>query len=239
MAALASSSYSSVGWASSSLAGAGVEKEKSTRVQLQKRGQGGGVRAAAEEKEENFLQSLGTQFFKAGGTKKETAKPDEPSGTQFFGIGTRKKKAVEEEEEPKKGTQLFNFGTQKKSGTQAGTTNGSALAVRKGTTALTESLPFGRGRRVDPKTVFVAGATGQIGARISQQLLRAGFNVRGGVPDLYVAQQLAEFSTQYGVRETQCLESHLSNTTCNPYAILLGTSWFFFLNFKVLTNSFL
>jgi nucleoside-diphosphate-sugar epimerase len=47
--------------------------------------------------------------------------------------------------------------------------------------------------------VFVAGATGQIGARITQQLLRSGFNVRGGVRDLYFAQQLAEFSTQYGV----------------------------------------
>ncbi|EFJ25201.1 hypothetical protein SELMODRAFT_57383, partial [Selaginella moellendorffii] len=54
-------------------------------------------------------------------------------------------------------------------------------------------------RAPDAKTVFVAGATGQIGARVSQQLLRSGFTVRGGVRDLYFAQQLAEFATQYGV----------------------------------------
>ncbi|CAM6123065.1 unnamed protein product [Calypogeia fissa] len=209
MAALASSSYSLVGWSSSSLAGTGAGLDKSTpsRVQLQRRGRGG-VRAAAaddEEEEPNFLQNLGTQFFKVGGTKVESAAKGasdvKSRGTQFFGLGgTRKKKAAEEEEAPKKsGTQLFGFGTQKKkAGTANGSTNGSALALRKGTTAL-EALPFGRGRRVDPKTVFVAGATGQVGARISQQLLRAGFSVRGGVPDLYVAQQLAEFATQYGV----------------------------------------
>jgi hypothetical protein len=55
-------------------------------------------------------------------------------------------------------------------------------------------------RRQDPRTVFVAGANGQIGARSAQKLLRQGLVVRGGVRDLFAAQQLAEFATQYGVR---------------------------------------
>jgi hypothetical protein len=125
-------------------------------------------------------------------------------GTQIFGIGGRKKKKQREEEESASdepslfGTQLFsNFGL-KRGESQNGTARGGALVPRKETTAL-DVLSFGRGRRQDPRTVFVAGATGQTGARISQQLLHAGFNVRGGVGDLFFAQQLAEFATQYGV----------------------------------------
>eukprot|EP00850_Spirogloea_muscicola_P006695 SM000032S12079 [mRNA] locus=s32:391211:394011:+ [translate_table: standard] len=57
----------------------------------------------------------------------------------------------------------------------------------------------GRGRPGDPKTVFVAGATGQTGTVITAELLHAGFKVRAGVPDLGRAQQLAEFATEYGV----------------------------------------
>ncbi|KAG0604947.1 hypothetical protein M758_9G021200 [Ceratodon purpureus] len=156
----------------------------------------------------------GTQFFKLGGRKEEPEEEEEEeersSGTRFFsGLGGWGRKAVKEEgegegEEEEKpaffGTQRIRFGTKRggvESGNGAATAKGGAL-VRKESTAL-DALPFGRGRRNDPRTVFVAGATGQIGARISQQLLHAGFNIRGGVRDIYFAQQLAEFATQYGV----------------------------------------
>lgn len=54
----------------------------------------------------------------------------------------------------------------------------------------------GRGRK-DPQTVFVAGATGQAGVRIAQTLLRQGFAVRAGVPDLASAQELARLAAAY------------------------------------------
>lgn len=52
-------------------------------------------------------------------------------------------------------------------------------------------------RRKDPGTVFVAGATGLTGARIAQTLLRQGFTVRAGVPDLSSALQLARLAADY------------------------------------------
>uniref|UniRef100_A0A2P2MNR6 Uncharacterized protein MANES_02G128600 n=1 Tax=Rhizophora mucronata TaxID=61149 RepID=A0A2P2MNR6_RHIMU len=54
-------------------------------------------------------------------------------------------------------------------------------------------------RRKDPSTVFVAGATGQAGIRIAQALLRQGFSVRAGVPDLGAAQDLARLAAQYKI----------------------------------------
>ena len=48
--------------------------------------------------------------------------------------------------------------------------------------------------------MFVAGATGQAGIRISQTLLREGFSVRAGVPELGSAQELARLAAQYKVR---------------------------------------
>lgn len=54
----------------------------------------------------------------------------------------------------------------------------------------------GRGRK-DPQMVFVAGATGQAGVRIAQTLLRQGFAVRAGVPDLASAQELARLAAAY------------------------------------------
>lgn len=167
------------------------------------------VRAAKD----GSIFAKGTQFFKLGGRKEEADEEEEeeaaPSGTQFFsGLGGWGKKAaeknVEDEEEANEkpalfGTQRLRFGTKRGSVDSGnGAAKGGAL-VKKESTAL-DALPFGRGRRNDPKTVFVAGATGQIGARISQQLLHSGFTVRGGVRDIYFAQQLAEFATQYGVR---------------------------------------
>ncbi|KAJ9146701.1 hypothetical protein P3X46_028934 [Hevea brasiliensis] len=54
-------------------------------------------------------------------------------------------------------------------------------------------------RRKDPGTVFVAGATGQAGIRIAQTLLREGFRVRAGVPELEAAQELARFAAEYKI----------------------------------------
>ncbi|PPR82577.1 hypothetical protein GOBAR_AA38138 [Gossypium barbadense] len=60
-------------------------------------------------------------------------------------------------------------------------------------------LSFGNVRRKDPSTVFVAGATGQAGIRIAQTLLRQGFTVRAGVPELAAAQELARLAAQYKI----------------------------------------
>lgn len=60
-------------------------------------------------------------------------------------------------------------------------------------------LSFGNGRRKDSNTVFVAGATGQAGIRLAQTLLREGFSVRAGVPELGAAQELARLAAKYKV----------------------------------------
>ncbi|KAL1827527.1 hypothetical protein DCAR_0206680 [Daucus carota subsp. sativus] len=62
----------------------------------------------------------------------------------------------------------------------------------------TSGLSFGQ-RSKDPGTVFVAGATGQAGIRIAQTLLRDGFSVRAGVPDLGAAQELAQLAAKYKI----------------------------------------
>lgn len=59
-------------------------------------------------------------------------------------------------------------------------------------------LSFGQ-RSKDPNTIFVAGATGQAGIRIAQTLLRKGFSVRAGVPELGAAQELAQLAAKYMV----------------------------------------
>ncbi|KAK4779785.1 hypothetical protein SAY87_015891 [Trapa incisa] len=60
-------------------------------------------------------------------------------------------------------------------------------------------LSFGNPRRKDPNTVFVAGASGQAGVRIAQKLLREGFSVRAGVPELAAAQELAQLAAKYRI----------------------------------------
>ncbi|KAJ7980810.1 protein plastid transcriptionally active 16, chloroplastic [Quillaja saponaria] len=60
-------------------------------------------------------------------------------------------------------------------------------------------LSLGSPRRKDPNTVFVAGATGQAGIRIAQTLLREGFSVRAGVPELDAAQELARLAANYKI----------------------------------------
>ncbi|KAK9057591.1 hypothetical protein SSX86_022427 [Deinandra increscens subsp. villosa] len=59
------------------------------------------------------------------------------------------------------------------------------------------------GKRKDPNTVFVAGATGQAGIRIAQTLLREGFSVRAGVPELGAAQDLARLAVNYKIISTE------------------------------------
>ncbi|KAF6171320.1 hypothetical protein GIB67_001743 [Kingdonia uniflora] len=63
----------------------------------------------------------------------------------------------------------------------------------------TGGVLFGNLRRKDPRTVFVAGAIGQAGIRIAQMLLREGFTVRAGVPDLGQAQELAQLAANYKI----------------------------------------
>lgn len=58
---------------------------------------------------------------------------------------------------------------------------------------------FASRRQKDPNTVFVAGATGQSGTRIAQTLLRQGFTVRAGVPELGSAQELARIAVTYKI----------------------------------------
>ncbi|PKU79183.1 Protein TIC 62, chloroplastic [Dendrobium catenatum] len=71
--------------------------------------------------------------------------------------------------------------------------------------------------RKDPNTVFVAGATGQSGARIVLTLLRQGFSVRAGVPDIASAQDLARLAAAYRTispdesRRLNAVESSFAN----------------------------
>ncbi|CAJ1933172.1 unnamed protein product [Sphenostylis stenocarpa] len=84
---------------------------------------------------------------------------------------------------------------------------------------------FGNPRRKDPSTVFVAGATGQAGIRIAQTLLREGFSVRAGVPELGSAQELARLATQYKIisneqaKRLNAVQSSFDNTDSIAKAI--------------------
>jgi hypothetical protein len=83
----------------------------------------------------------------------------------------------------------------------------------------------GRKGRKDPQTVFVAGATGQAGIRVAQTLLRQGFAVRAGVPDLASAQELARLAAAYRlispteVRRLNAVESGFSDPEAIAKAI--------------------
>ncbi|ERN08013.1 hypothetical protein AMTRI_Chr08g203370 [Amborella trichopoda] len=87
------------------------------------------------------------------------------------------------------------------------------------------ALTFGGQRRKDPNTVFVAGATGQVGVRLSQALLRRGFAVRAGVPDLSSAQELARLAASYKIispeesRRLNALESSFRDAEAIAKAI--------------------
>ncbi|XAR60648.1 hypothetical protein NMG60_11034105 [Bertholletia excelsa] len=76
-------------------------------------------------------------------------------------------------------------------------------------------------RRKDPGTVFVAGASGQAGVRIAQTLLREGFVVRAGVPDLSAAQELARLAAAYKIisKEESRRLNAVESTFGNPESI--------------------
>ncbi|KAJ8457837.1 hypothetical protein OPV22_030763 [Ensete ventricosum] len=88
---------------------------------------------------------------------------------------------------------------------------------------------FASTRRKDPRAVFVAGATGQAGARISWALLRQGFSVRAGVPDLPSAQDLARVVSTYKIispeesKRLNAVESSFSDAESIAKAIGLAT----------------
>ncbi|KAF9607591.1 hypothetical protein IFM89_037519 [Coptis chinensis] len=76
---------------------------------------------------------------------------------------------------------------------------GGKISDVKSLIPVSKSSPLGNFRRKDGGTVFVAGATGQAGIRIAQTLLRQGFTVRAGVPDLSAAQELALLASKYKI----------------------------------------
>ena len=53
-----------------------------------------------------------------------------------------------------------------------------------GTQKLKRGSDSGKGSALDNSTVFVAGATGRLGARIVRELLSQGFKVRAGVRNM-------------------------------------------------------
>lgn len=119
------------------------------------------------------------------------------SGGSFPSFGLGKGKPKDEEKDTSNGSANsnnnpfgFNFGNlpDVTSLIPVGNRNSSA-----------PGFSFGTPRRKDSSTVFVAGATGQAGIRIAQTLLREGFSVRAGVPDLGSAQELARLAAQYKV----------------------------------------
>lgn len=57
----------------------------------------------------------------------------------------------------------------------------------------------GKGLKRDEDVIFVAGATGRLGARIVKECLAKGFTVRAGVRSMEKGQQLIETGKQYGV----------------------------------------
>ncbi|KAH6766027.1 plastid transcriptionally active 16 [Perilla frutescens var. hirtella] len=76
-------------------------------------------------------------------------------------------------------------------------------------------LNFGGARRKEAGTVFVAGATGQAGIRIAQTLLRQGFSVRAGVPDIAAAQELARLAANYKIISNE--ESRRLNAVASTF----------------------
>ncbi|CAK9166297.1 unnamed protein product [Ilex paraguariensis] len=99
----------------------------------------------------------------------------------------------------------------------------SLIPVGVGTNP-SSALTFNR-RRKDPRTVFVAGATGQAGIRIAQALLREGFSIRAGVPDISAAQELARLAAEYKIisneesRRLNAVESTFQNAESIAKAI--------------------
>lgn len=67
------------------------------------------------------------------------------------------------------------------------------------TESLTGTTRVAKKNAVDDNVVFVAGATGRLGARAVKECVRAGFTVRAGVRDLDKGNELIETAKQYNV----------------------------------------
>jgi hypothetical protein len=74
------------------------------------------------------------------------------------------------------------------------------------TRTLTGTTRVPRKNVVDDNTVFVAGATGRLGARIVRECLLAGFNVRAGVRSKEKGQELIGTAEAYGVLTSEQLK---------------------------------
>lgn len=126
------------------------------------------------------------------------------------------RKKLPQETLPSKGTQKLKglgglFGGKKQEGTQSAQTGKkrnpapqpksqpskpAATQPKKGTQKL--SFNINRGRR-DNKTVFVAGGTGRLGARIVRELVNKGFNVRAGTRNVDRAQSYVDTAAAFGI----------------------------------------
>ncbi|XP_027341240.1 protein PLASTID TRANSCRIPTIONALLY ACTIVE 16, chloroplastic-like [Abrus precatorius] len=111
-----------------------------------------------------------------------------------LGLGKPKAKRVQPDDNSPNSSNPFRFKLGKKKLPPEGASFVPIVSIPS-----SPSFSFGKPRRKDPATVFVAGATGQTGIRIAQTLLREGFTVRAGVPQLSSAQQLARLATQYKI----------------------------------------
>eukprot|EP00898_Chlorokybus_atmophyticus_P002104 jgi/Chlat1/2895/Chrsp2S04629 len=121
--------------------------------------------------------------------------------------------------------------SKKTGGTQSGTKSG-LLGTISNLPFGTVGLPFGTlsrvgggRRRNDSNTIFVAGATGRLGARIVRELLQRGFNVRAGVRNPEKAQALLQAAQGLdlldgaGGRRLQLVEVDLEQPDTIPAAL--------------------
>lgn len=113
------------------------------------------------------------------------------SGTGSFGLGRPKDNSSSEEGGQSNNSNPFRF--------NFGKLPDVTSLIPVASDSSSPGFSFGSPRRKDPSAVFVAGATGQAGIRIAQTLLREGFSVRAGVPELATAQELARLAAQYKV----------------------------------------
>ncbi|KAK9791631.1 hypothetical protein WJX73_009116 [Symbiochloris irregularis] len=126
-----------------------------------------------------------------GRKKAEPDEEEEPeeqsSGGGFLGFGKRQQGTQIVGGPGRPGTQIIGGPGGGRPGTQ----------IVGGTQRKGGFLGFG-GRR-DAKTVFVAGGTGRLGARIVRELLMKGLNVRAGVRNVQKAQGFLNTASQYGI----------------------------------------
>eukprot|EP00879_Flechtneria_rotunda_P001613 GHRR01001773.1.p1 GENE.GHRR01001773.1~~GHRR01001773.1.p1 ORF type:complete len:965 (+),score=490.83 GHRR01001773.1:1271-4165(+) len=88
-------------------------------------------------------------------------------------------------------------GTRKQGGT--GTSSVPGLGNLLGTITRTIGKAAPKKGPKDSRTVFLAGATGRLGARVLRELLQAGFKVRAGARNLDAAKESADIAVQFGL----------------------------------------